>query len=31
MTDADEALASTREDIAGARVTVHSDGTANLR
>ena len=31
ITDADEALASTREDIAGARVTVHSDGTANLR
>jgi acetyl-CoA C-acetyltransferase len=31
ITDADEALASTREDIAGARVTVHPDGTANLR
>ena len=31
ITDADEALASTREDIAGARVTVQSDGTANLR
>jgi acetyl-CoA C-acetyltransferase len=29
--DADEAVASTREDIAGARVTVHADGTANLR
>jgi acetyl-CoA C-acetyltransferase len=31
ITDADEAQASTREDIAGAAVTVHSDGTANLR
>jgi acetyl-CoA C-acetyltransferase len=31
ITDAGEAEASTREDIAGARVTVHSDGTANLR
>jgi acetyl-CoA C-acetyltransferase len=30
ITDADEALASTREDIAGAGVTVHPDGTANL-
>jgi acetyl-CoA C-acetyltransferase len=29
--DADEAVTSTREDIAGARVTVHADGTANLR
>jgi acetyl-CoA C-acetyltransferase len=31
ITDAGEAVASTREDIAGARVTVHPDGTANLR
>jgi acetyl-CoA C-acetyltransferase len=31
ITDADEAVATTREDIAGARVTVHSDGSANLR
>jgi acetyl-CoA C-acetyltransferase len=30
ITDADEAVASTREDIAGAGVTVHPDGTANL-
>jgi acetyl-CoA C-acetyltransferase len=30
ITDADEAVASTREDIAGAGVTVHLDGTANL-
>jgi acetyl-CoA C-acetyltransferase len=30
ITDADEAEATTREDIAGAAVTVHSDGTANL-
>jgi acetyl-CoA C-acetyltransferase len=30
ITDVDEAIASTREDIAGAQVTVHSDGTANL-
>jgi acetyl-CoA C-acetyltransferase len=30
ITDADEALASTRGDIAGARVTVRPDGTANL-
>jgi acetyl-CoA C-acetyltransferase len=30
ITDADEAVASTRGDIAGAGVTVHSDGTANL-
>jgi acetyl-CoA C-acetyltransferase len=29
--DADQAVASTRADIAGARVTVHADGTANLR
>jgi hypothetical protein len=26
-----EAVASTREEIAGARVTVQADGTANLR
>ena len=31
IADADEAVVSTREDIAGAAVTVHSDGTANLR
>jgi acetyl-CoA C-acetyltransferase len=31
ITDAGEAVATTREDIAGARVTVHCDGTANLR
>src|SRR5882762_9843540 len=31
ITDAAEAVASTREEIAGARVTVHADGTANLR
>ena len=30
IVDADEAVATTREDIARARVTVHSDGTANL-
>jgi hypothetical protein len=30
ITDADEAVTSTREDIAGAGVTVHSDGMANL-
>jgi len=30
ITDAAEAVASTREEIAGARVTVHADGTANL-
>jgi acetyl-CoA C-acetyltransferase len=30
VTDEDDAVASTREDIAGTQVTVHSDGTANL-
>ncbi len=31
ITDADEADATVREDIAGAKVHVHSDGTANLK
>jgi acetyl-CoA C-acetyltransferase len=31
ITDATEAGATVREDITGAKVQVHSDGTANLR
>jgi acetyl-CoA C-acetyltransferase len=31
ITDAAEADATVREDIAGAKVTVHADGTANLK
>jgi acetyl-CoA C-acetyltransferase len=31
IVDAGEAQATVREDIAGAKVTVHPDGTANLR
>ncbi len=31
ITDAAEADATVREDIAGAKVAVHPDGTANLR
>jgi acetyl-CoA C-acetyltransferase len=31
LTDPSEAEASTREDIAGAKVQVNTDGTASLR
>ena len=31
ITDAAEADATVREDIAGAKVQVHADGTANLK
>ena len=31
ITDAAEADATVREDIAGAKVQVHPDGTANLK